>query len=1017
MSLWTFLTTGAVGGIAGWGGKWLQSWFDSTKQRRDAIEDQVLQHIKTFAPKYDLIGNHAYLLANALVGYLNSKMDVQLAVDAILKKTDLEGAAVNASRESLFFAAKFYRTISELFWVEGAKYYLPDVWAGQTMQDLHNQIVARLHIRLEYLSPFLKDKTLVGDFSKMVELAKGKEDSASKALNGQVEEFRAWLTTNDREVRELVGYLMAYAGLFEQQMGTAWAKKNILPHRRAAAPLAPEMNDDVFTGMAGTNALVRIAEKKRVDNRKSLSELVGQQGLRFYELFGRGWSAYMSKDYAQAFELFESARRENPKRAETLNNMANVRVMQGNFADAEKFYTDAVNGEDLDAHTKAIVELNFAMMWSQKAATSGQSEKEQTIATENAIKHCKAATDLSPTDYLRWNQLGNFYSDNHLWAEAENAYRVASEIAPNDPVIHANWGEASKSGNRPEMALLHFEDAVARVSPGETGKEVQKADYYTRIAELFAAGGDLVKVREYRRLAMDSDCTNSGYLLWLESAYSALNQSMPGEEFRTRSEVFRTSTKAEDHFMVGRALFLRNDFLGAQEEFDKSLRLDPDNAAYHFYLGKTRRQLQLPDMAAASYQRALNHDPQNGDYRRSLGLALQAAELYEEALGPLEATVAVKPSDTDCLFAIALCHAFGKGNDTEQAISVCNRAIAADPGDYRAHECLGIIQRAAGHLLDALREYAEAFSKCTDSEKQKELLHPRREVCDELLGHDPDALIHDPNYPDLLNESGEIFQLMGRREEAIAAYEKASDLGRRDARTEQKLAQLRGDTRYQQASETTDDATKREKLYRDAIKEWEAALAGDTVPYVHAKLLNNIGTAYDALGERDEALTRYRQSAELEPNAPVARYNFAGMLYRRGVFVRALAEFEESYRLGRLSGQAPYQIGNCYAQLDRWELAKANWEEACQLNPNYPEPLSNLGVFDYLRGNKDAAKEKWQRAIQLNSTLKPTVDMFEAIEHGKEPKLAICESHDEAAPRPAADQTDTATMPTAPSAA
>jgi Flp pilus assembly protein TadD len=258
---------------------------------------------------------------------------------------------------------------------------------------------------------------------------------------------------------------------------------------------------------------------------------------------------------------------------------------------------------------------------------------------------------------------------------------------------------------------------------------------------------------------------------------------------------------------------------------------------------------------------------------------------------------------------------------------------------------------------------------------------------------------------------------MGRREEAIAAYEKASDLGRRDARTEQKLAQLRGDTRYQQASETTDDATKREKLYRDAIKEWEAALAGDTVPYVHAKLLNNIGTAYDALGERDEALTRYRQSAELEPNAPVARYNFAGMLYRRGVFVRALAEFEESYRLGRLSGQAPYQIGNCYAQLDRWELAKANWEEACQLNPNYPEPLSNLGVFDYLRGNKDAAKEKWQRAIQLNSTLKPTVDMFEAIEHGKEPKLAICESHDEAAPRPAADQTDTATMPTAPSAA
>jgi tetratricopeptide (TPR) repeat protein len=1017
VSIWSFLTTGAVAGIAGWGGKGLLSWFDSTQQRRDAIEDQVLLHIKTFAPKYDLIGNHAYLLAYALVGYLNSKMDVQLAVDTTSAKTYLDGAAANAARQSLFFAAKFYRMISELFWVEGAKYYLPDAWAGQTMQDLHNMIVARLHLRLEDLSPFLDDKTLVGDFSKSLDQAQGKEDAASKALNSQVEEFRAWLKTNDREVRELVGYLMAYNGLFDQQMGSAWTKKSILPHRQATASRAPKMNDELFTGMAGTSALIGIAETERIDRRKGWSDLVGREGLRFYELFGRGWSSYISQDYDQALVQYEMALKENPERSETLNNIANVWVKKGDLAKAAKYYGEAVKGKDLNAHTRAIVELNFAMMWSGKSAAKGQSKEEQRKATEKAIEHCKAATDLSPTDSFTWNQLGNLYSDNEQLAEAEDAYRVASEIDPNDAVIHANWGEASKALKKLEVARLHFEDAVAKVAPGEAGKEVQKGGYYARIAELFAAGGDLVKAREYRQSAMDSDSANSGYLLWLESAYFALDQSMPVQEFQTRSEVFITSTKADDYYMVGRALFLRNDFLGALDKFDKALRMDPDNAAYHFYLGKTRRQLQLPDMAVDSYQKALNLDPQNSEYRRSLGLALHAAGFYEDALGPLEATVAANPSDTDCLLAIALCHAFGKGNDTSQAIAVCNRAIATDPDGYRAHECLGIIQRAAGHSLDALHELAEAFSKCTDPEKQKGLLQLRRDVCDEALGRDPDVLMHDATYPDLLNESGEIFHLMERSEEAIAAYEKACDLGRSDARTEQKLAQLRGDTRYRQALETTDDLNKREKLYREAIKEWEAALAGDTVPYVHAKLLNNIGTAYDALGERDEALTRYRQSAELAPSAPVARYNFALVLYRRGVFVRALAEFEESYRLGRLSGQAPYQMGNCYAQLDRWDLAKANWEEACQLNPNYPEPLSNLGVFDYIRGNKDAAKEKWQRAIQLDSTLKPTVDFLQAIERGEEPKLAICESHDEAAPRAAADQTDTAKMPTTQSTA
>jgi Flp pilus assembly protein TadD len=110
-------------------------------------------------------------------------------------------------------------------------------------------------------------------------------------------------------------------------------------------------------------------------------------------------------------------------------------------------------------------------------------------------------------------------------------------------------------------------------------------------------------------------------------------------------------------------------------------------------------------------------------------------------------------------------------------------------------------------------------------------------------------------------------------------------------------------------------------------------------------------------------------------------------------------------------------MGNCYFRLNRVDLAKSSWEEACQLNPNYPEPLSNLGVVDYLYGNADAAKEKWQRAIKLNPTLKPTTDILQAIERGLAPQLAICESHDDAVPRTAASPADAAAAPAAESAA
>jgi tetratricopeptide (TPR) repeat protein len=153
----------------------------------------------------------------------------------------------------------------------------------------------------------------------------------------------------------------------------------------------------------------------------------------------------------------------------------------------------------------------------------------------------------------------------------------------------------------------------------------------------------------------------------------------------------------------------------------------------------------------------------------------------------------------------------------------------------------------------------------------------------------------------------------------------------------------------------------------------------------------------------------------------VAHYNFALALYRFGVFGgdasrtlpllrRALAEFEESYRLKPEIILPPYQMGNCYYRLGDKDLAKARWEEACELDSESPEPLSNLGVLEYELGDqehREAAVKKWQRAVQLNPELVPTAGFLDAIANGKVPKLAICEAQPET-PAPPADKATTA---------
>lgn len=983
--LLTLLTTGAVGGALGWSGKWLQSWYDSASKRRDALEDQVLQHVAKFSPGYDLMSNHAYLLARSLILSLKAKLELQLTADATVAQARLNDTIADSARESLYFAAKLYMTIVEMFWVQGGKYYLPEPWAGLAMMDLHGQIMKRLHFRPEKLNPVMKKTSFVHDFVLLVEEARSKTEPDSVALCEQVDQFRDWLRVNDREARELAAYALAYSDLFDQQMGTVWRKRAILQLRKDR-PDKPEIDDDVFPHLEKTSEMVGSAAAERARQKVQWSALIDPERLTFNELFGYGWNLYEAGQYDLALIKYEEALKEKPDSPETHNNIANVLSRLRRYSEAEARFRRAIEGvQGIDASRAAIFHFNFGVMWGRQADEHDPKPDTRSHARSEAIAHCKEAVRLAPGNAFYLNELGNAYYRSEQWTEAEEAFGAAVQIAPNEPVIHSNVADVYLQLEQYGPARKHYEEAAARTPAGEKGNDQQKGSYFASIARLLERQENFEEARGYWKQALDCDASNDEYAWKLAGSYRFLKRAMSEEDQALATRVLSSSGGAPNLYRLGLLAFWRGDYLGALDCHSRAVRMDPENAAYHNQLGLTCRKLGFSDVALRSYQRAFDLDPENFDYLRNLALTNQTLRFYGDALVHLNAILQSKPDDVDCKLAAAECHAFGEDHDADTGIRLCNEIIAAHPEDPRPYEVAARIHSGRGKHREALGQLKQAFLKSMAADKRP-LLSNMREECDKALEESPD----DSN---LYDESGRIYDQLGLYDQAIEAYKEARLSGQHEARYQAMLAQTLGNVHYKR------------KNYDEALREWETALAdkGVFTKSELARLLNNIGTALDAMGQFEQALERYAQSAEMAPDTSVAHYNLGLALYRRGLLPRALAEFEESDRLQPRINQPPYQIGNCYYRLGRKELARTRWQEAVARDPGFAEPLSNLGVLDYESGatdQLDEAVKKWRRAIQLSPELAATRRMLDAVDRFETPELSICEAATEKETQP-----------------
>lgn len=155
------------------------------------------------------------------------------------------------------------------------------------------------------------------------------------------------------------------------------------------------------------------------------------------------------------------------------------------------------------------------------------------------------------------------------------------------------------------------------------------------------------------------------------------------------------------------------------------------------------------------------------------------------------------------------------------------------------------------------------------------------------------------------------------------------------------------------------------RQYRVAIEEAEIALQSDPD---FASAYNVLGLVYMDLREDTRARANFERSLKIAPNDSDAHNNFGWFLCQRQPeqMDRAVAHFMSALRdpLYETPEKTYSNAGICVLKRNEFERARAFFQKALVIRPNYPLAVLGLIEVDFKRGDLRSAKSNMTSYMQ-----------------------------------------------------
>ena len=123
------------------------------------------------------------------------------------------------------------------------------------------------------------------------------------------------------------------------------------------------------------------------------------------------------------------------------------------------------------------------------------------------------------------------------------------------------------------------------------------------------------------------------------------------------------------HFRLGRSLLSQPEtpanVEAARKEFERELTIDPANASAEFWIGEIARRNGQWDTAITHLKAAAELDSKLSEAALALGMALNSAERFSEAVDPLERYTKIAPRDSTGHYQLGITYAhLGRKEDS-----------------------------------------------------------------------------------------------------------------------------------------------------------------------------------------------------------------------------------------------------------------------------------------------------------------------------------------------------------------
>lgn len=455
----------------------------------------------------------------------------------------------------------------------------------------------------------------------------------------------------------------------------------------------------------------------------------------------------------------------------------------------------------------------------------------------------------------------------------------------------------------------------------------------------------------------------------------------------------------------------------ARKEFQKVLKLNPDNASVLFYLASVEERLGNLEEAERLFRDVLKLSAHYLDVHNHLGVIYHEQGDLDKAV--VEFELALKQAEYPEVYYNLSVVLKQKGHH-DGSVKAAKEALSLNPKYTDALNQLGQLAIDQGALDKAevyLKEALEIESNHLEANNNLGVVQHRKGRDAEAIRAFEKALSIDSNSPEALNNLGGVYLSQGKYNKAEEVFKKAIhirpsyfegliNLGsvyfyKKDYQSARDLylkviesnpgsnneawsrlgilcmEQAEYEHALQAFEKALEIGPESADLYfymgqvylgltrsDDALDSWKKALKFDPN---HCQTLLKTGQLYYDIGNWEEALKSWEKGYKSNPTDPLPLMNMATMKFQKGEYDEAISFWEMAGKV-KPDLDGPYlHIGTAYLRQNKIDKAINIWERLLALKPDHPDALINLGTALYKKGDIEGAIKFWQRVKELDS--------------------------------------------------